>query len=60
MGRIRRKIDGHYFYPSGYEGRAAKVKRKYYQENGFRVRIFKIGGKDVLYIGSQRKRRRKK
>lgn len=58
-GIARRKIDGHYFYPMGYEGRAAKVKQRYFQEQGQRTRIIEVGGRSVLFVASGRQRRRK-
>jgi len=52
-----RRIDGEIFHDSGYHGRAARAKQKYYQENGSKTRLIKVGGTTVLFVRSGRKRR---
>jgi len=53
----KRQIGGQIFYDTGYYGRAARQKQKYYQEQGAKTRLIKVGGSTVLFAKSGRRRR---
>ena len=61
----KRKIDGITFHDAGYWGAAAVAKQEYYQKQGSKTRIIRIGGKKssiagtrVLMVAGGRKRRK--